>query len=270
VDLLEPAVARVRRLETAAADALAPAEEVRVDGWRLRFNHGVTRRGNSALPEARGLRPIARKLREVRDFYAARGLPARLQLSSASRPAGLDATLEARGWRFEEGARVLTRALGDPPPGPDARAEAAGADVRLAAEPDDAYRAVQASVTPRAGDWADARSVALHEVGLRPWHLVLSDAAGRPVATGLTVVHPRARLAGLFSLATRPEARGRGYATRLIRAALDRARADGATAAYLQVAGGNDAALRLYRRLGFREHHRYHYRRQVAAGETAS
>jgi ribosomal protein S18 acetylase RimI-like enzyme len=264
VDLLEPAVDRVRRLETAAADALAPAEEVRVDGWRLRFNHGVTRRGNSALPEARGRRPLARKLRELREFYAARGVPARLQLSAASLPAGLDGFLEARGWRFEEGARVLTRALSDSLPGADARAEAAAGDVRIAAEPDDAYRAVQASVTPRAADWAEARSVALREAGLRPWHLVLSDAAERPVAAGLAVVDPGARLVGVFSLATRPEARGRGHATRLIRAAIERARTDGAAAAYLQVAGGNDAALRLYVRLGFREHHRYHYRRQVA------
>lgn len=263
MDLLEPAVDRVRRLETAAADALAPAEEVRVDGWRLRFNHGVTRRGNSALPEARGLRPLARKLREVRDYYVARGVPARIQLSSASRPAGLDATLEARDWRYEEGARVLARSLDDPLAG----ADAPGGDVRVSAEPGDAYRAVQEAITPRAGDWAGARSVALHEAGLRPWHLVLSDAAGgRPVAAGLAVVDPGARLVGLFSLATRPEARGRGHATRLIRAALDRARTDGATSAYLQVAGGNDAALRLYLRLGFREHHRYHYRRRDVSG----
>jgi ribosomal protein S18 acetylase RimI-like enzyme len=266
VDLLEPAVDRVRRLETAAADALAPAEEVRLDGWRLRFNHGVTRRGNSALPEARGRRPLARKLREVGDFYAARGVPARLQLSAASRPDGLDATLDARGWRHEEGARVLTRALSDPLPGEDPPTDGPRGDVRVAAEPDDAYREVQEAVTPRAADWADARSRALHEIGLHPWHLVLTDGSGDAVAAGLAVVDPSARLAGLFSLATRPEARGRGHATRLIRAAFDHARQDGATAAYLQVAAGNDAALRLYRRLGFREHHRYHYRRHDTPG----
>jgi ribosomal protein S18 acetylase RimI-like enzyme len=266
VDLLEPAVARVRRLETAAADALAPAEEVRVDGWRLRFNHGVTRRGNSALPEARGRRSLARKLREVRGYYAARGTAARLQLSSASRPAGLDAALEARGWRYEEGARVLTRAPSDPPPDGGLATDAAGGDVLVAAEPDDAYREVQAAVTPRAADWADARSRVLQEAGLRPWHLVLTGAGGRPVAAGLIVVDPNARLAGLFSLATRPEARRRGHATRLIRAALERCRVDGVATAYLQVAGGNDAALRLYGRVGFREHHRYHYRRWDDAG----
>lgn len=257
MDLLEPAVARVRRLETAAADALAPAEEAVVDGWRLRFNHGVTRRGNSALAEARGRRSLARKIREVRAFYEGRGVPARLQLSAASRPVDLDATLAARGWRYEEGARVLTRPLHEPTDDADA---VAAADLRVASEPDEAYRAVQEAVTPRAGAWADARAEALREVGLTPWHLVLVDALGRPVAAGLAVLDAGTGLVGLFSLATRPDARGNGYATRLVGAALARAHAAGATTAYLQVAGGNDGALRLYRRLDFREHHRYHYR----------
>jgi ribosomal protein S18 acetylase RimI-like enzyme len=38
----------------------------------------------------------------------------------------------------------------------------------------------------------------------------------------------------------------------------------GASSAYLQVAAGNGPALALYRRAGFIEHHRYHYRRRPA------
>jgi ribosomal protein S18 acetylase RimI-like enzyme len=268
VDLLEPAVVRVARLERVAADALAPAEETFVDGWRLRFDGGASRRGSSALAETRGARPLARKLREVRAFYESRGVPPRLQLSPASRPAHLDEVLAARGWRREPGARVLWRGLAEPPPAPDlphgagdAAGPASGAfALAVAVAPDDGYLAVQRAVTPRAAGGAAARAAALREAGLRPWHLTLRDAAGRPIAAGLAVLDPRAARVGLFSVATLPDVRGRGHAGRLVRAALHRAREAGAAGAYLQVAAGNEAGLRLYRGLGFREHHRYHYR----------
>jgi ribosomal protein S18 acetylase RimI-like enzyme len=268
VDLLEPAVDRVRRLERAAADALAPAEEVMADGWRLRFDHGGSRRGSSVLPEARGARPLARKLREVRAFYEARGAPARLQLSPASRPAHLDATLAARGWHRERGALVLWRGLSEPGAAPDGATAAGAWAIAVEAAPDDGYRAVQGAVAPRAAAAAGARAAALRDAGLRPWHLTLRDAGGRPLAAGLAVLDPDAGLVGLFSVATVPAARGRGHARRLVRAALDRARHAGASGAYLQVAAGNGAALRLYRGLGFREHHRYHYRRAPQPGDA--
>lgn len=40
--------------------------------------------------------------------------------------------------------------------------------------------------------------------------------------------------------------------------------ARGAHDCYLQVAAENEAALAFYARIGFTEHHRYHYRRQPA------
>lgn len=266
MDLLEPALERVARVETAAADALAPAEEERVDGWRLRFNHGVTRRGNSVLPEARGTRPLTRKLREAEAFYRLRGVAPRIQLSPASRPASLDGELAARGWRHEPGERVLWLALAGDAPASDAPASKAPASeapapfVRVADAPGDGYLAVQEAVTPRAGRWAPARADALREAGLAPWHLTACDEAGRAAAAGLAVVDPRARLVGLFSVATLPEARGRGLASSLVREALRRAGAAGMDGAYLQVDARNASAERLYRRLGFGDHHRYHYR----------
>ena len=54
------------------------------------------------------------------------------------------------------------------------------------------------------------------------------------------------------NLAVRPEWRGRGVATALLSHVLGEAAARGAARATLEVRRSNDAALRLYRRLGFR------------------
>lgn len=57
--------------------------------------------------------------------------------------------------------------------------------------------------------------------------------------------------AELLRVAVDPSARRRGTALALVTAGLDRLRAGGAAACFLEVAAGNDAAIELYRRLGF-------------------
>ena len=261
MDLLEPTIERVAWLEAAAADALAPAEDTRLDGWRFRSNHGVTRRGNSVLPEQDGGWTLARRIGEVEAFYRRRGLEPRMQLSAAARPIGLDDQLERRGWRREEGARVLYLSLAG---GRTSELHPGGGadrgEVRIAGRPDAGFLGVQAAVQPGSEVWAPQRAQALRELGLVPWHLEVRGEDGRAVAAGLAVLDPDRRVVGLFSLATLPAERGRGHGRRLIEAAAARGRAAGARGAYLQVDARNDAALRLYRRLGFSVHHAYHYR----------
>jgi ribosomal protein S18 acetylase RimI-like enzyme len=67
-------------------------------------------------------------------------------------------------------------------------------------------------------------------------------------------------MAGLFDIFTPEDQRGRGHGHRLCAALLAQARLQGATTAYLQVGAENDAAQRLYARLGFLQAYRYHYR----------
>jgi ribosomal protein S18 acetylase RimI-like enzyme len=54
--------------------------------------------------------------------------------------------------------------------------------------------------------------------------------------------------------------RRRGLATAVMAALGSWARGRGGHSCLLQVAGSNAGALALYERLGFTEHHRYHYR----------
>jgi ribosomal protein S18 acetylase RimI-like enzyme len=66
---------------------------------------------------------------------------------------------------------------------------------------------------------------------------------------------------GVTAVTVGEQHRRRGLATEVM-AALQRWAADrGAHSVYLQVVADNRPALALYRRAGFIEHHRYHYRR---------
>jgi ribosomal protein S18 acetylase RimI-like enzyme len=66
--------------------------------------------------------------------------------------------------------------------------------------------------------------------------------------------------AGLFALQATTAARRRGVGKAVFRALVDGARAVGAHCLYLQVEQGNTPAQTLFRSLGFRRSHGYHYR----------
>jgi ribosomal-protein-alanine N-acetyltransferase len=55
----------------------------------------------------------------------------------------------------------------------------------------------------------------------------------------------------LMNIAVRPEHQGRGFGSRLLQAALDGLRQQGAARCFLEVRAGNAAAIALYRRHGF-------------------
>src|SRR5690606_10649066 len=81
---------------------------------------------------------------------------------------------------------------------------------------------------------------------------------GNPVSSALCVRD--GDLAGLFNVATAGHMRSRGLGRRLILSALKWAFARGARQAYLQVEENNEAAIQLYRALGFSDGYRYVYR----------
>jgi ribosomal protein S18 acetylase RimI-like enzyme len=66
--------------------------------------------------------------------------------------------------------------------------------------------------------------------------------------------------AGVFCMATRPQARRRGLATAVLRCGASWAAGQGARHLYLQVEEKNFPAVRLYTGLGFQTSHHYHYR----------
>jgi ribosomal protein S18 acetylase RimI-like enzyme len=67
---------------------------------------------------------------------------------------------------------------------------------------------------------------------------------------------------GLYGMATRPDARRRGYATRILRSLLQAGAAQGVDGYWLLVTAANPGAQELYASAGFQEASRYIYRQE--------
>lgn len=88
--------------------------------------------------------------------------------------------------------------------------------------------------------------------------LFVAEQDGEPISTAICV-HDN-DLAGLFEVATHAQSQRRGHGRDIVLAALKWAKLLGARRGWLQVEADNEAALCLYRSLGFSELYRYHYR----------
>jgi [ribosomal protein S18]-alanine N-acetyltransferase len=80
--------------------------------------------------------------------------------------------------------------------------------------------------------------------------LFLVAAAGRKIA-GFSIACIARQAAELASIAVLPEFRGRGVATSLLKAAINKVRREGIAAMWLMVRSDNKTAASLYRKLGF-------------------
>lgn len=245
---------QVRAIEETAADAVPAAVVERLDGWWLRFNHGVKRRPNSVLANADGGRlTLEDKLERTEAFYAEHGLKARFQLCPASLPAGLAEVLAARGYlRAPEAVSVQTAFLEDVP--------APAAEVLLLEHPTPIFLNLYCEIEGLTGVKAAASREMLTGLPGRAVFAFARDAAGHPAATGVGVAHG-GRL-GVFNVATHPDSRRQGLASAVVRALCEWGTNRDLDEAYLQVSSGNRGALAVYERLGFRTLYEYFYLEQ--------
>ena len=83
---------------------------------------------------------------------------------------------------------------------------------------------------------------------------------GEPLQSyGLLLFHRGTSLARIYSLATHPEARGRGYGRKIMQALEDSAIDHGALFIRLEVAADNHSAIQLYRSLGYEVIRKLHH-----------
>ena len=232
----------VADLERVATRGWRALEEEALGGWLLRAAGGFTGRANTALVTGDPGLPLAEAATAVAGWYRTRGLRPGAQLPGVqSRPA--DAALSAAGWERGEDVLVLTAPLVPSP--------ADGVPVELAPASDDAWLA-------RYRDGGSTARAVLTSAERVVFAAVRPGPGEPPVAVARGVVTDD--WLGVSALTVAEEHRRGGLATALMAALTRWGAAAGAHWVYLQVTVSNEPARALYRRAGYVEHHRYHYR----------
>lgn len=241
---VEASRAAILRLEDVAALGWQAREVVRHQGWLLRADAGWTGRANSAIQLESSQHPLDEHLQFIEGFYRDRNLRPMISCPLPARQI-LDDELGRRGWTERVTAVVMTERLAGRPP--------EGADVELLAEPTDVWLALyhyRDQPLPPA-----ARSVLARHERVRFAQLT---SGGEVVAVARGVVDEH--WLGISAVEVHDAHRRRGHARQLLHALEAWGMTEGATHAYLQVEQDNAAAIALYARAGFSEHHRYRYR----------
>lgn len=246
-------------LEEAAARGWRAPEEAALGRWRLRAAEGFTGRANSALAIGDPGLPLAAAVSAVCGWYRARGLRAMVAVPfPVGQPSssGVDRFLAGElGWPVRSSAVTVMTAA----PGAVADASADGAvPIAVAAEPDEGWLALYRFRGQK------PPPISRRLLMSAPWQAFASVRAdGDTVAIGR--VAAAGGWAGLTAVEVDPRHRRRGLGRAITGALAAAAAARGVTGLYLQVEDDNPVAHRLYRHMGFADHHGYHYRVAPAA-----
>lgn len=221
--------------------------------WVLSAGDGFSRRRNSAVPVGPLADDLDGYLDAVADWYTTRGLDSLYRVTPLCDPA-IDEALEMRGFALEDPVLVMTRSL---------------------PENEQVDEVVVSSVATDGWIAAELEALGIDRFVVDPWLTVIRDVP--PPASFVTSKHGSESvgagfgvvvddLFGVFEVAVRPDRQRRGHARQMMSALHSFGFRGGAEQAYIQVVEDNEAAVNLYRSMGYEVSHRYWYRRADLEG----
>ena len=240
-----PLSLRVSELENLSDTTWPAAETIEYGKWRLRISDGFTMRANSVLPT--GSPPIgepaaalAEAVAHVIETYTGKNLTPTFTIPLPLYQE-LDDYLKSQDWLVKVGAQFLVK------------------DISLDAKDLQSEFTCEIADSP-SQDWLGLQSDHNLEKLMKRY-----PARYGVIKSGSTVIAVgRIATLGTWSIATRlfvdPSQRSKGVAKHLMNKLMAAAKSDGATKVALQVDIENEAALALYKSMGFRTHHSYIYR----------
>ena len=241
----------INELELMGHNAWVAEERLRLGGWILRADHGITRRANSVLPLAPQNIPLDFAIDSVLDFYNSRQLIPRFQVTKASFPSNLDKELEKRNFTIGLQVEIWTSSI----------KSLVKLETSRIAETSDLISEKWIEVYNLSSGHDPSTFPVRHAImsrTLQPTTFALAKINDEIISVGYGVVE--GDWLGIFNIATRPDKRHLGAATAVNHQLGLWAQALGAKNAYLQVELNNNSAKALYKQLGFSFGYDYWYR----------
>ena len=243
------------RVEDAGLNASASPQQRWLDGWLVRYLPGKARRARCINALAVGRLPVTEKLALAAPVYAAADLPMIFRVTAFTQPAALDADLEALGYAVVDPTLVMI--LPHAPLATDAQRLPPG--VHWAALDGLPFAQAVGAMRGSPPDHITSHAARLmHSPVPYQGFALRRDSDGMVLACGQLA--QEGGMVGFYDVFTHEDVRGQGLASLLCERMLAISAKQGAKLAYLQVDAQNQPALKVYRRLGFADAYRYHYR----------
>ena len=245
----------IDELEHAGFNAWPALRTEMVGGWLVRTADGYTKRANSANYVKPSVLPIADLVAGCVARFDIEALRPTFRIVERPETEPVERHLADADWASLDPSLVLVGAA-------DRVMVQNDADPDWTLVPLETWAAYHARLAGQ-DEATAARHLRLLSAIERPTFPAVMRAGGEVVACGLAVADMG--LLGFFDIFTEARHRGRGLARRLMGGQMAAARTLGIEAVYLQVVASNAPAITLYRRLGFAEAYRYHYRVRPAS-----
>jgi ribosomal protein S18 acetylase RimI-like enzyme len=241
----------INELELIAHNAWFAQERMRLGGWLLRADSGVTRRANSVLPLGPPGLDLSTAIDFTIEFYKSRELIPRFQLTDASLPAELDKTLEEQGFNKTFHVEVWTANISN------LQDLHPSYETELLDTLSERWVETYIQASGHAPSTMDVRKGLLERTE-QPRVYVQAVKSESVDAVGFGVVE--GKWLGVFNIGTSPKKRRSGAATSVNHALGVWGEKMGANKVYLQVKASNDAATKFYTDLGFTHTYTFWYR----------
>lgn len=251
MQVIKPTESLIKKLEEIAINAFPSIKSEIYDGWLLRFSNGYTYRANCINPLFETNIDLGIKISYCENKYFSQNLPTVYKMTEFSLP-GLDGHLNELGYQIRKQADIMIIKLSE-------------TDVKECID--------KVIISEKIEDFWMDRFLELNgikeQLKKNTAKMMLSNIPNRIfcayikknnhiVGCGLGVLERN--YIGLFDIYVDENYRKQGIGRNICIAIINAGLMAGATDAYLQVASLNNAAIKLYEKLGFSKLYTYWYR----------